>query len=72
VKCLLKIGSWQLARVPPGRPLGPEVQAEVFASYQIAAELEPDNYKVCRSSSILRSNIVERANEPILVFHFGI
>ncbi|CAM9628539.1 unnamed protein product, partial [Phaeothamnion confervicola] len=60
VKCLLKIGGWKLSRVLPGRPLGPEVQSEVLASYQRAADLEPDNYKAWHSWALVNFRVVEQ------------
>ncbi|CAN0415273.1 unnamed protein product, partial [Hapterophycus canaliculatus] len=45
VKCLLKMGNWELSLVAPNEPLPPRVRDKIFSAFRKATELEGDNYK---------------------------
>ncbi|KAG5176073.1 phosphatidylinositol 3 and 4-kinase-domain-containing protein [Tribonema minus] len=59
-RCLLKVGSWELSRAPPGQPLSPEVHAKVFASYRRVTELQADNYKAWHCWAMVNYQVVKQ------------
>ncbi|CAM9623049.1 unnamed protein product [Chrysoparadoxa australica] len=60
VRCLLKVGAWELQRADPEQPMSPEVQAKVFGAYELATQLEPDHYKAWHSWAMVCHRVVEQ------------
>lgn len=52
----IKMGNWELSRVPPSEPLPDGVRDKVFTAYKKATELEDDNYKAWHSWAMVREN----------------
>jgi FAT domain len=60
VKCLLKVGHWELSVAAPGQPLSPAVHSKVFNSYRRVTELEPKSYKGWHSWAMVNFQVVEQ------------
>jgi FAT domain len=60
VKCLLKVGHWELSGAAPGQPLSPAVHSKVCNSYRRVTELEPKSYKGWHSWAMVNFQVVEQ------------
>ncbi|CAM9429783.1 unnamed protein product, partial [Ectocarpus sp. 8 AP-2014] len=61
VKCLLKMGNWELSQVAPSKPLPVPVRDRVFTAFKKATELEEDNYKAWHHWAMVNFRVVELA-----------
>jgi FKBP12-rapamycin complex-associated protein len=59
VRCLLKLGDWELARLPLGSSLGSEVFRKVSEAYATATQLDASNYKAWHAWALVNFHMME-------------
>ncbi len=59
VRCLLKLGDWELARLPLGSALAPPVFQKVSEAYQTATQLDAGDYKAWHSWALVNFHMME-------------
>jgi serine/threonine-protein kinase mTOR len=60
VRCLLKLGEWELARLLPGAVLEPSVYRKVADAYQAATHLDACSYSGWHSWALVNFRMVEQ------------
>ncbi|KAM3569626.1 hypothetical protein VYU27_008290 [Nannochloropsis oceanica] len=59
VRCLVKLGDWELARLPLGSPLGQDVFRKVSEAYSTATQLDAGDYKAWHSWALVNFHMME-------------
>lgn len=54
-----QMGNWELSRVAPTEPLSDDMRDRIFSAYQMATQLEPENYKAWHSWAMVRCFMLE-------------